>query len=600
MRNKVPRSTGFFQTSAPRGFIRNLPLAFLVTLIRESPAVAATRDAPFLESLSFPMLLLFTAAGLLLALGLACQNLWQRQRTLQKELEQLRGHLQNEQKRLEILTETLPLPFFSKNPQQQYLSCNQTFCDYMGASRDQVIGHNIFDLLPTEQAEIHGAADRQLQAGQEPLCYRSGFNHPQGKREILFSKSGFFDSQGNLQEIFGIMTDVTELNNNRLFLNSIIDAMPSMVIAIDPAEQVSQWNRRAEELSSCAANQAIGRPLAEVFPHYQDLQPLIRQAMLTKLTQGKEKVHWGGNENENFFDILVFPLLSPELEGLVIRADHIDARVKMEEVMIFTEKMMSVGSLAAGMAHEINNPLAVIIQNTQVLLNRFRGDIEKNRKAAGEAGIDMEQIHHYLASRDIPAALDNILDSGNRASRIVNDMVNFAQRRASNYAACDLPQLIQDTLNLAGNDYELKKKYRFREIALNLELAEQLPPLICERDQIQQVLLNLLRNGAQAMHEQPNPTEPPRFKIGARVSGENIQIEVADNGPGLDPNIRKRVFEPFVSTRPVGTGTGLGLSTSYFIVHDKHGGNIQVESIPGQGCRFIIELPIKGLPNVRQ
>jgi len=366
------------------------------------------------------------------------------------------------------------------------------------------------------------------------------------------------------------------------------------VIAIDMFEQVTQWNKRAEELSGCATGLAVGQQLSEVFPFYDDLQPLISQAIATEQSQKKQKVHWKSAAEEHFVDLIVYPLRSGGLEGLVIRADNIDERIKIEEMMIFTEKMISVGSLAAGMAHEINNPLAVIIQNAQVLRSRFQPETLKNRQAAAEAGTGMEQIQRYLEARHIPETLDSILESGSRASRIVADMVNFSQRRVSCYTACDLRQLIKGTLELARNDYDLKKKYAFREIEIVLDLAADLPPLYCEMDQIQQVLLNLLRNGAQAMHDNPDRSKSPQFIIRAVPAGENIVIEVSDNGPGIDPKIQQQIFEPFFTTQPVGTGTGLGLSTAYFMISEKHGGTIRVDSAPGQGCRFIIELPLKG------
>jgi PAS domain S-box-containing protein len=370
--------------------------------------------------------------------------------------------------------------------------------------------------------------------------------------------------------------------------------MPSLLIAIDILEQVTQWNHRATEFSGVSAQEAVGRGLAEVFPFHADLEPLIAKALETAQTQQRQKACWQVGEQRHFVDIIIYPLSGGGLEGVVIRADNVDERVRMEEMMIFTEKMVSVGSLAAGMAHEINNPLAIMIQNAQVLRNRLLEKLPKNAADAEECGIRFEQLQHYLEARNISATLDSILHSGARATKIVEDMVNFAQRRVSCYSPCHLAELVKQTLELAGNDYDLKKRFNFRNIDFDVDVPPELPTLHCETDQIQQVLLNLLRNGAQSMAGDPNQQQPPKFSIRARATDNLLRLEVSDNGPGIDEKIQNRIFDPFFTTRPVGTGTGLGLAATYFIITEKHGGSIRVESEPGKGSRFIIELPLTG------
>jgi len=147
-------------------------------------------------------------------------------------------------------------------------------------------------------------------------------------------------------------------------------------------------------------------------------------------------------------------------------------------------------------------------------------------------------------------------------------------------------------VELAGQDYDLKKKFDFRQIRVVREFEPGLPKVACRATEMTQVFLNLLRNAAQAIKDAAVEGVVPEIRLRAAREGEMLRIEVADNGPGMDEATRKRVFEPFYTTKPVGIGTGLGLSVSYFIVTDNHGGQFSVESSPGKGARFIIRLPL--------
>jgi polar amino acid transport system substrate-binding protein len=147
-------------------------------------------------------------------------------------------------------------------------------------------------------------------------------------------------------------------------------------------------------------------------------------------------------------------------------------------------------------------------------------------------------------------------------------------------------------LELAASDYDLKKKHDFRRIHIEREYADDLPPVHCDGTQIQQVLLNLLRNGAQAMAEMVDAGKAPSFALRLRREGAMARIEVEDNGPGMSEEVRQRVFEPFFTTKEVGVGTGLGLSVSYFIVTEAHNGTIAVEEGSEGGARFVVRLPL--------
>ncbi|MGM0656511.1 MAG: PAS domain-containing protein [Thermodesulfobacteriota bacterium] len=269
-------------------------------------------------------------------------------------------------------------------------------------------------------------------------------------------------------------------------------------------------------------------------------------------------------------------------------------RKRMEEIMVQNEKMLSLGGLAAGMAHEINNPLAGMIQTAEVMGKRLQAQprIPANDKAALELGTSMETIEAFMDARGIPRMLTAIRESGQRVAEIVSNMLSFVQKSDAVVSSHDIGQLLDKTLELATTDYDLKKNYDFKKIEIKREYDPGLPLVPCEAAKIQQVLLNIFRNGAQAM--QTAGVETPIFTIRTsldRTRGK-VCMEIRDNGPGMDEHVQKRIFEPFYSTKPVGLGTGLGLSVSYFIIVENHNGEMRVESRPGQGAHFFISLPV--------
>lgn len=268
-----------------------------------------------------------------------------------------------------------------------------------------------------------------------------------------------------------------------------------------------------------------------------------------------------------------------------------DEKIKLEEMMIQSEKMVSIGGLAAGMAHEINNPLAGILQNTQVIQSRLKNKLPANISAAQELGLNLDDIQAYMEKRDIYKMIDLVLEAGKRAAAIVTNMLSFSRKSISGFLPEDVCELLDKTLDLAGSDYNLKKKFDFKKIKIIKEYADQLPKITCKASEIQQVFFNVLSNGAQAMMSQEKGV-PPCFTLRAGRQENMAVIEIIDNGPGMKEDIRKRIFEPFFTTKEVGEGTGLGLAVSYFIVTENHKGSIEVSSKPSKGTKFMIKLPL--------
>jgi PAS domain S-box-containing protein len=284
-----------------------------------------------------------------------------------------------------------------------------------------------------------------------------------------------------------------------------------------------------------------------------------------------------------------------KIEGIAGVFRDITRRRRMETIMVQTEKMMSLGSMASGIAHELNNPLAAIVGNAQNLETRILKKTGKNLEIANDCGLDYESLQCFLDKRKISEIIHGIMDSGAKAASVVSNMLSFSGN-SGYFAWHNILSIIEDSINLASNDYNLIKKYDFRNIEIVRDYAANLPHIYCDRSEIQQALFNILRNGAEAVSKKVYKNDRARFHITARRDNDMLEIVIGDNGPGMSNETNRRIFEPFFTTKPVGEGIGLGLSISYFIIEDKHGGHITIKSSFGEYTRVAILLPVAG-PN---
>jgi len=321
----------------------------------------------------------------------------------------------------------------------------------------------------------------------------------------------------------------------------------------------------------------------------------VKEAVGSRMVKIENRIPRVADGEIRYQDVTVYPLVSNGVEGAVIRVDDVTERVQIEEMMIQSEKMLSVGGLAAGMAHEINNPLGAILQASQNIVRRVSPEFPVNLQVAESCGTNLDAVRRYLEQREVLSFLEDIRESGLRAAKIVENMLAFSRKPEGGGSSTDLAELLERTLVLAGSDYDLKKRYDFRQIEIVRDYAPDTPPVICQAGKIQQVFFNILRNGAEAMRETRDAGRGPKLVLRVFPEGRMVRVEIEDNGPGMDEAIRKRIFEPFFTTKPPGSGTGLGLSVSYFIVTQDHKGSLAVVSQPGEGSRFIIELPVEGV-----
>jgi signal transduction histidine kinase len=271
----------------------------------------------------------------------------------------------------------------------------------------------------------------------------------------------------------------------------------------------------------------------------------------------------------------------------------LNAKLSMaQEQLVQSEKLASIGQLAAGVAHEINNPIGYVFSNFGTL-EKYCADVLEMLRVyeAAEASIGdpvvlqavravRERIDLDFLVQDIPALMAESKEGIERVRKIVQDLKDFSRIDADQeWQWADLHHGIDLTLNIVSNEVKYKADV--------VKEYGQIPDIECLPSQINQVIMNIVINAAQAMGEAHG-----RITIRSGSAGQQVWVEIADNGPGIAREILPRIFDPFFTTKPIGRGTGLGLSLSYGIVK-KHGGRIEVDSEPGQGATFRITLPVR-------
>jgi hypothetical protein len=323
-----------------------------------------------------------------------------------------------------------------------------------------------------------------------------------------------------------------------------------------------------ERLSGIGRADAVGRSLRELFP-----SSLVEQL---ERTRGEMRIHHldkftleasrlDNGRGEATFNIAIAPLVSREMQqiGRLVIFDDITDRAELESRLVQADKLSSIGLLAAGVAHEVNTPLAVISTYAQMLSKQVAGDEQKSRM------------------------LDKISRQSFRASEIVNSLLNFSRTSSAELAEVQLNRVVQETLSLL--EHQLRKS----SIEVRMNLDEDLEPVKGNAGKLQQVFLNLILNARDAMEMAPPELSGERHRVLEIVTrrGENgVEVDVLDTGGGIAPEHLSRIYDPFFTTKGSKKGTGLGLSVTYGIIQE-HGGAIEASSRPGQGTCFHLEFP---------
>ncbi len=361
----------------------------------------------------------------------------------------------------------------------------------------------------------------------------------------------------------------TELAKLKEFNENIIESINVGVMVINLAGRITNWNGALEEIYGLQREQTIGHRITEVFQ--SEMLRALRELMARSEWQSGQTgepvyIYKFRTHSADGRDLILNVSLSPlhsktsEIEGTLVAIEDVTERIHLEEQLQQTDKLSSIGLLAAGVAHEVNTPLTGISSYSQMLMQQIP---------------DTDPRHQLL---------EKIYRQTSRASSIVNNLLNFSRVSDARLTSVDLNRVLDDTIQL------LEAQLRNTEIEVVRNYDPSLPPTPGNAAKLQQVFMNLILNARDAM------TLGGRLEICTGVNDGSIIITFRDTGSGIEPEHLAKIYDPFFTTKQIGKGTGLGLAVSYGIIQD-HGGHIAVESKPGEGTIFQITLP---LATVRQ
>jgi two-component system, NtrC family, sensor kinase len=397
--------------------------------------------------------------------------------------------------------------------------------------------------------------------------------------ELLVTLSGYVAIAIENASLYrSLQRKVEQYERLKEFSENIVESINVGILAADLDDRVESWNSQIEQLSGVPRDRALGRKLSDLFPAelagefervrgQTGIHHIYKFALKPALRALDARANGNGNGAAAAsqaapvatVNIAIAPLVSKEQQriGRLIIFDDVTDRTELEQRLVQADKLSSIGLLAAGVAHEVNTPLAVISTYAQMLAKQVADDTQKSM------------------------LLDKIAKQTFRASEIVNSLLNFSRTSTTSFGEVNLNRVIQETLSLL--EHQLQKS----GIQVKSALDPALGPVHGNTGKLQQVFLNLFLNARDAMGAGGT--------LDVRSWPENggVRIEVADTGQGIAPEHLHRIYDPFFTTKAARKGTGLGLSVTYGIIQE-HGGSIEVSNRPGGGAIFRLELPLAG------
>ena len=354
---------------------------------------------------------------------------------------------------------------------------------------------------------------------------------------------------------------VAEYERLKDFNESIVESISVGVLAVDLEDRIESWNSQMEVMYALPRLRAVGRPLSEVLPaaFMEEFYHVRQNTGIHNLYKFRLDTPTGETRRVN---VAIAPLVTRKFSviGRLIIVDDITERVELESQLAQADKLSSIGLMAAGVAHEVNTPLAVISSYAQMLSKQVQGDEKK------------------------AALLEKITRQTFRASEIVNNLLNFSRTSGAEFGEVDVNKIVRETLAL------LEHQFQTAHVEVETELYESLPTIYGSAGRLQQVFLNLMLNAKDAMAGQGGT-----LRI-ATSNGKAVHVAISDTGSGIAQEHISRIYDPFFTTKNApregqNRGTGLGLAVTYGILQE-HAGKIRVESAVGQGTTFHLEFPL--------
>jgi PAS domain S-box-containing protein len=505
------------------------------------------------------------------------------------------------------LVESLPQHIIRKDKAGRFTFVNQRVCNILQRPLEKIVGKTDFDLFPPELASKYRADDLHVLETGAILDTVEEHHLPDGRKlHVQILKTPIYDSSSQLIGTQVIFWDVTDhhrweqaLSESERRYRQLTEASQDAIVVADARGRITLFNPAAERTFGYEPAEVLGQSLEILVP--PEHQERHRQGFARYLATRQPHVigrpiELTGRRKDGSGFPLELSLSAIDLGGEVQFLGAIrdtTERNRLRTSVIQNEKLVSIGLLSAGIAHEINNPLAYVANNLAVLERDVGGLIalltlyESARADLARANPAVSRKTQALAeAMDLPYVRENFdrvlartREGVQRVTRIVHSLRGLAQTDAPTMEEAHLPDLVDTALDMVLG--------RLKQRGIKVECDYGPTQVRCVPSQLSQVFLNLLVNALQAIEGRPGGGV---IHIASRQVGAELLVEVADDGCGIDPQHVLRLFDPFFTTKPVGEGTGLGLSITHGIVAG-HGGRIEVESRLGEGSRFRIFLP---------
>jgi two-component system, NtrC family, sensor kinase len=440
------------------------------------------------------------------------------------------------------------------------------------ALEDLFEGMSIYDFVVTEHVDLVEARLESPGAISRAPYSIEIFAKDGERIPIEIDTRPLCRDEGEVMAIVGVARDLRlerrlerEIHRSNLHLTSIIDNAPIGILTTNIHGEIQDANPTAASLCGFPdARAMLGKPSHELLLAFGNDGRVIRRAVTSALSSGTEirarvsmRTQFGTTLN---CDVILTPIrgASGEMEGLLILLVDVTEQLGLQQKLLQSEKMSALGQIVAGVAHELNNPLTGILGYAQYVLN-------------------------VIDEPNLKSRVERVSEEAQRCKRLVQNLLAFAERGSAVRHPQDLNHLVEEALSLCG--YEL----RVDDIEVVTDLEPGLPELEVAAQDIQRVILNLISNAHHALAGMEERSR--KLTVRTATVDDAVHIVLEDNGPGIPPENRERVFEPFFSTLGVGEGLGLGLSVAYAIVRD-HGGSLDLVSEPDRGTTLTISLPV--------
>jgi PAS domain S-box-containing protein len=487
----------------------------------------------------------------------------------------LEEDLQVMEVQLQRLMEMAPQATWVKDRNGRYSDVNPATCKLFGKDAGEIMGRTDFELFPRDAAEKLKKGDQDALKKGDSVSYQIELERDNCRFYLSIVKFPMLDKEGKRTAVCCIAEDVTaqkeaeiQLKSTREYLQNIIDHSPVLIITSDLDGNIVSFNRGAEESLGYSADVVIGKSGSLLF-----MDPSLREDLLNQVRKTGNPIRDYSLElrRKDGSPLPVSMTLSQLLDssgrmmGIVGISKDISQRKALMGQIIQSERQAAVGRLASGVAHEINNPLA-IISEIAGFLNEMMEE-----GAAVQNGEFMDEL------RD---GLPKILKHVKRGKDITTRLLTFARKTEDRVQVADVNASLEEILPF------LEKQARLANVTIHRDYQKDLSKVPIEELQLQEIFINLITNAIHALEDR----EHGNIWLTTHEEDGKVTISVRDDGKGIDDSIRDRLFDPFTTTKPTGVGTGLGLSICYGIIK-RHDGEIRVVSDPNRGATFHVILP---------